>query len=79
VFPAIVTERKNGSAATWQVGDQKTQVGSGLSMFSLVADAPLVRPGVSAIEEAGKGARRLTGPTITFRETMLQLLSFTLQ
>ena len=48
-------------------------------MFSLVADAPLMRPGVSAIEEAGNGALRLTGPTITFRETMLQLLSFTLQ
>ena len=78
-FPAIVIERKNGKAGAGQVGDQKTQVGTGSGVFGFVADAPLVRPGVSAIEKTGKGALRLASSTITFRETTLQPLCFTLQ
>ena len=78
-FPAIVIEGKNGTAAAWQVGDQKTQVGAGSGVFGLVADAPLMRPGMRAIAKAGKGALRLAGSTITSRETTLQPLRFTLQ
>jgi hypothetical protein len=66
-FSAIVIEGKNGMAAAWQVGDQETQVGSGLGMFGLVADAPLMRPGVSAIEDAGDGALWLASSTLTSR------------
>jgi hypothetical protein len=43
-------------------------------MFGLVADAPLMRPGVSTIAKAGKGALRLAGSTITSRETTLEPL-----
>ena len=78
-LPAIVIKGKNGTAAAWQVGDQETQVGSGLGMFGLVADAPLMRPGMSAIKKTGKGTLRLAGSTITSRETTLQPLRFTLQ
>jgi len=78
-FPAIVIKGKNGTAAAWQVGDQKTQVGTGSGVFGLVADAPLMRPGVSAIEKTGKGTLRHVGSTITSRETTLQPLCFTLQ
>src|ERR1700685_589545 len=78
-FPAIVIEGKNGMAGSWQVGDQETQIGTGLGMFGLVADAPRMRPGVSAIEKTGKGALRLASSTITSRETILQPLRFTLQ
>ena len=48
-------------------------------MLGLVADAPLMRPAVSAIEKAGKGALRVAGSTITSRETTLQPLRFLLQ
>src|ERR1700684_3612542 len=65
-FPAIVIERKNGAAATGQVGDQKTQVGTGSGVFGFVADAPLMRPGVSAIQKTGKGALRLSQSKIKF-------------
>ena len=78
-FPAIVIERKNGTAGAGQVGDQKTQVGTGSGVFGFVADAPLMRPGVSAIEKTGKGALWLAGLTITFRETTLQPLGLALQ
>ena len=78
-FPAIVIKRKNGRAATCQVGDQKTQVGTGRGVFGFVADAPLMRPGVSAIAKTGKGALRLGGSTIASRETTLQPLRWTLQ
>ena len=78
-FPAIVIEGKNGPAAAFQVGDQKAQVGSRFVVFGLVADAPLMRPTVSAIEKAGKGALRLAGATITSGETTLQGLRLPLQ
>jgi hypothetical protein len=78
-LPAIVIEGKNGTAAAFQVGDQKAQVGSRFAVFGLVADAPLMRPAVSAIEKAGKGALWLAGSTIPSRETTLQVLSFLLQ
>src|ERR1700684_765188 len=78
-FPAIVIERKNGAAAAGQVGDQKTQVGTGSGVFGFVADAPLMRPGVSAIQKTGKGALWLASSTITFRETTLQPLGLALQ
>ena len=71
-FPTIVIERKNGTAAARQVSDQETQVGTGCGMFGLVADAPLMRPGVGTIAKAGKGALRLAGSTITSRETTLE-------
>ena len=74
----IVIEGKDGTAAAWQVGDQETQVGTGRGLFGLVADAPLMRPGVSAIAKAGKGALRLAGSTITSGETTLQPLRSTL-
>jgi hypothetical protein len=64
-LPAIVIEGKDGTAATSPVGDQETQVGTGLGLFSLVADAPLMRPGVRALAKAGKGALRLAASTIT--------------
>jgi hypothetical protein len=78
-FPAIVIKRKNGTAAAWQVGDQEAQIGTGSGMFGLVADAPLMRPGVSAIEKTGNGALRLTRSTIPSRETTLEPLRFTVQ
>ena len=78
-FPAIVIERENGTAATWQVGDQETQVGTSSGLFGLVADAPLTRPGVRAIAKAGKGALRLAASTITSGETTLEPLRLTLQ
>jgi hypothetical protein len=37
-------------------------------VFGLVADAPLMRPAVSAIEKAGKGALWLAGSTIRPRD-----------
>ena len=78
-FPTIVIERKNGTAAARQVSDQETQVGTGCGMFGLVADAPLMRPGVGTIAKAGKGALRLAGSTITSRETTLEPLRSSLQ
>jgi len=78
-FPAMVIEGKNGTAAAWQVSDQETQVATGHGMFGLVADAPLMRPGVSTIAKAGKGALRLAGSTITSGETTLQPLRPSLQ
>ena len=71
-FPAIVIEGKNRTAAAGQVGDQETQVGTGSAVFSFVDDAPLMRPGVRAIAEAGKGALRLAAATITPGQTTLQ-------
>ena len=41
-FPAIVIEGKNGTAAAFQVGDEKAHVGSRFGVFGLVADAPLM-------------------------------------
>jgi hypothetical protein len=70
----IVIERKNGTAAAWQVGDQETQVATGRGLFGLVADAPLMRPGASPIAKAGKRALRFSGSTITSRETTLDPL-----
>ena len=78
-FAAIVIERKNGTAAAWQVGDQEAQVRTGRGLFGLVADAPLMRPGVSTIAKAGKGALRLAGSTITSREATLEPLRSGLQ
>jgi hypothetical protein len=78
-FPAIVIERKNGTAAAWQVGDQETLVATGHRMFGLVADAPLMRPGVSTIAKAGKGALGLAGSTIPSCETPLEPLRPSLQ
>jgi hypothetical protein len=78
-LPAIVIEDKNGTAAAFQVGDQETQVATGMSMFGLVADASLMRPTASAIAKAGKGALWLAGSAIPFRETMLPPLRCTLQ
>ena len=78
-FPAIVIEGKNGTAAAFQVGNQKAHVSSRFGVFSLVADTPLMRPAVSAIQKAGKGALRVAGATIPSRETTLQPLRFLLQ
>ena len=78
-FPAVAIERKNGTAAAFQVGDEKAHVGSRFGVFGLVADAPLMRPAVSAIEKTGKGALWVTGATITSSERTLQTLRFLLQ
>src|SRR5258708_27464704 len=78
-FSAIVIEGKNGTAAAFQVGDQKAHVGSRFGVFGLVTDAALMRPAASAIEKAGKGALWLAGSTITSRETPLQPLRLLLQ
>jgi hypothetical protein len=78
-FPAVVIEGKNGTATAFQVGDEKAQVGSRFGVFGLVADAPLMRPAVSAIEKAGKGALRFARSTITPGETTLQGLRLLLQ
>src|SRR5215471_10539676 len=48
-------------------------------MFRLVADAPLMRPAVSAIAKARKGSLRLARSTITSGETTLQALRCTFQ
>ena len=78
-FPAIVIESKNGKAGAGQVSDQETQVGTGSGVFGFVANTPLMKPWVSAIPKAGKGALRLASSTIASREAMLQALSFNLQ
>src|ERR1700688_1505532 len=75
-LPAIVIEGKNGTAAAFQVGDQETQVATGMGMFGLVADASLMRPAASAIAKAGKGSLWVAGSAIPFRETTLQPLRF---
>src|SRR5258708_9587552 len=68
-FSAIVIEGKNGTAAAFQVGDQKAHVGSRFGVFGLVTDAPLIRPAASAIEKPGTEALRLPGPPITTHHT----------
>ena len=78
-LPTIVIESKNGTAAAFQVGDNKTQVSSRFGVFGLVADASLMRPAVSAIAKAGKGPLRLARATITSGETTLQVLRLLLQ
>lgn len=78
-FPAIVIEGKDRTAAAWQVGDQETQVATGSGVFGLVAEAPPMRPRVSAIAKAGKGALRLAGSTIPSSQTTLQGLRSRLQ
>ncbi len=78
-FPAIVIEGKNRTAAAWQVGDQTTQVGTSSGVFGLVTDTPLVRPRMSTITKAGKGALRLAASTMPFGQTTLQGLRCTLQ
>src|ERR1700722_7191403 len=75
-LPAIVIEGKNGTAAAYQVGDQETQVATGMGMFGLVADASLMRPAASTIAKAGKGSLWLPGSTITTCETTLEPLRF---
>src|SRR5713226_3786914 len=77
-FPAIVIEGKNGAAATFQIRDQKAQVGSRCSVFGLVADAALVRPTVSAIAKARKGSLRLARSTITSSETNVAAVGLSL-
>jgi hypothetical protein len=51
-FPAIVIKGKDGTAAAFSVGDEKAHVGSRFGVFGLVTDAPLMRPGASAIENS---------------------------
>jgi len=78
-LPAIVIEGENGTAAAFQVGDEKAHVGSRFGVLGLVADAPLMRPAVSAIEKAGKRSLWVSSATIPSRETTLQLLRLPLQ
>jgi hypothetical protein len=48
-------------------------------VFGLVTDTALVRPRMSTITKAGKGALRLAGSTKTSGQTMRQGLRCTLQ
>src|SRR5882724_4580807 len=78
-LPAIVIEGENGTAAAFQVGDEKAYVSSSFGVFGLVADAPLMRPAVSTIEKAGKRSLWIAGATVTSRQTTPQPLRLPLQ
>ena len=52
--PTIVIEGKNGTAAVFEVGYNKTEVSSRFGVFGLVADAPLLRPAVRGDRESSK-------------------------
>ena len=58
-FPAIVIEAKDRATSTFQVGDQKAQVGTGLGVFGFVADTALMEPALSTVRETRKKALRL--------------------
>ena len=78
-FPAIVIEGKHRMAAAFQVGHEKSQVGSRFGMFSLVADPPLMRPALGTMKKAGKRTLGSMGSTITSSQSTLETIGAALE
>jgi hypothetical protein len=78
-LPAIVIEAKDRATSTFQVGDQKAQVGTGLGVFGFVADAALMEPALSTVRETRKKALRLSSAVITTSEPALSTNDATLK
>ena len=78
-LPTIVIEAKDRTASAFLVGHQEAQVGTGLGVFGLVADAALMRPAPSPVRKTGKRALRVPRATITTSELALQANGSTLE
>src|SRR5215472_5796015 len=70
-FTAVVVKSEDLGSSARDIGDHEAQVGSYRGVLSLVADAPLARPGARAVRKAGEAALREFRATITVLQFFL--------